>query len=228
MSTTTTPRSAAPGPSVVTPVPKATPLPPHPGAGWVARVARPLARLASWRVWCAGVAVYVPFTVVFFGAGAPFAVGRVEKACGRPPLDVRFTSTAADVHGFLAACGPAGREAYRAMQLADLVYPSLFALVMASSLALVVTRLVPHRPVLVALAAVPFIASAFDYLENLFAWLALASFPGAGAADPLLGWASAAKTTTSWVAGSLLVAGLAALALRPVLRRTHRGAAARG
>ncbi len=73
---------------------------------------------------------------------------------------------------------------------------------LASSLALVLRRLVPGRQVWLALAAVPFLSSAFDYLENVCAWLALAAYPSPAATDSLLGVASMAKVATSWAAGA--------------------------
>jgi hypothetical protein len=141
---------------------------------------------------------------------------------------MRFSSTAAEVHGFLAACGPAGREAYSALEVADLFYPLVFAVFLASSLALVLRLLAPARRVLVGLVAVPFVASAFDYLENACAWLALAAWPRPGVADGLVGLFSAAKTAASWVAGSLLILALGALAVRwlwalPARRRYRVG-----
>lgn len=184
--------------------------PPSPVARWVAR-------LASWRVWSVSAVVYAVYAVAFFRSTATFAIPRVEALCGEPPLDVRFTSDAAEVNGFLGACGSAGRDAYHAMQLADLAYPLVFAVFLASSLALVLTRLAPTRPRLLVLAALPFLASSFDYLENAFAWRALAAFPRATATDGLLGVATSAKTVTSWLAGVLLLTGLAALLTRTAL-----------
>ncbi len=166
MSTTTTQR--------VTTTQNSTPGPDHPA---VAAVARAMRHLASWRVWLASASVFTLFAGVFFGSSAPFAIPTVEAACGQAPPDVRFTSSPAEVGGFLEACGVAGREAYRAMQLADLVYPLVFAVFIASSLALVISHLAPRRPAFLALAALPLVASAFDYVENACAWLALASYP---------------------------------------------------
>lgn len=196
-----------------------TPGPDHPA---VAAVARAMRHLTSWRVWLASASVFALFAGVFFGSSAPFAIPTVEAACGQAPPDVRFTSSPAEVGGFLEACGVAGREAYRAMQLADLVYPLVFALFIASSLALVISHLAPRRPALLALAALPLVASAFDYVENACAWLALASYPEAAASNSVLGLASAAKTATSWAAGILLLGALGALVV-VTLRRRARG-----
>lgn len=176
-------------------------------------------RLASWRVWSVSALVFVVFAGVFFTSSAPFAVPEVEAICGEAPPDVRFTSSATDVGRFLEACGSEGREAYRNMQVADLFYPSVFGVFMASSLALSLRRLLPRRPAMLRLAALPLVASGFDYVENGFAWMALRAFPEPVPANSLLGMASAAKTTLSWVAGVLLLIAVGTIAVRAVRRR---------
>lgn len=178
-----------------------------------------LARLGSRRVWLTVTAVYAVVAGLFFGSSAPFAIPQVEAVCGAPPPDVRFGAAAADVHAFLAGCGPTGRQAYLTLQLVDLVYPLLFALFLASSLALVLRGLAPGRPALLTLAALPFLASGFDYLENACAWLALAAYPSTARTDGLLVLASDAKTATSWAAGVLLLAAVVALLGRGAWRR---------
>ena len=179
-------------------------------------------RLVSGRVWWVSAAVFIAFAGVFFVSSAPFAVPEVEAVCGETPLDVRFTSTAADVERFLEACGPDGRNAYRTMQVADLLYPLVFGVFMASSLALTLQRRFPQRPGLLALAALPLMASAFDYVENGFAWAALRAFPEPAATNALLGVASAAKTTVSWLSGMLLVAVVAAIVVQETRRLVVR------
>ena len=167
--------------------------------------------------------MFVAFAAVFFGTRAPFSVATVESTCGQAPPDVRFSSSAADVNNFLAACGSDGRSAYTYMQLADLLYPAVFGLFLATSLALAVHSLAPGRPALARLALLPLLGAAFDYLENAFAWRAIAAFPEPTATDRLLGLASAAKTTTFWLAGVLLLATISALGIRALRRHTHRG-----
>ncbi len=190
-----------------------------PGEPRVAVLERAMRRLASWRVWLVSATLFGVFAGAFFGTSAHFAIRTVEAICGQAPPDVRFTSSAAEVRGFLDACGVVGREAYQSMQVADLFYPLVFAVFMASSLALVLSRLAPGRPSLVALAVLPLVASAFDYLENVCAWMALFAFPAAAATDSLLGLASAAKSATSWVSGALLLGSLGALVVATVRRR---------
>ena len=191
------------------------------GNPMVAAIARAMAHLASWRVWLVSTALFVLFAGAFFGSSARFAIPTVEAACGQAPPDVRFTSSGGEVGVFLDACGVVGREAYRSMQVADLFYPLVFALFMASSLAMVISRLAPRRRSLLALAALPLVASAFDYVENACAWLALAVYPDSAATNSVLGLASAAKSATSWAAGILLLGALAALAVVTLRRRVR-------
>ena len=101
------------------------------------------------------------------------------------------------------------------------IFAPCAAVFMAASLAMVITRLAPGRPLLVALAALPLVASAFDYLENLCAWMALAAYPEPAATNSVLGLASAAKTTTSWLAGILLLSALTALIVTTIVRRVR-------
>lgn len=185
-------------------------------------IASAATRLSSWRWWMVSTAVFLAFAAVFFGTRAPFSIPTVESTCGQPPPDVRFTSSAAEVNDFLSACGATGRSAYTNMQLADLAYPAVFGLFLATSLAVALRRLGIRGPVLVALAMLPMLGAAFDYLENVFAWRAIAAFPEPSGTDGLLGLASAAKTTTFWLAGLLLLAITVKLAIRTIHRRLRR------
>ena len=200
----------------------ATRHPADPVAARSSRFERAARYLSSWRVWAASTAAFVAFAAVFFGTRAPFSIPTVESTCGQPPPDVRFTSSAADVNDFLVSCGAAGRSAYISMQLADLVYPAVFGVFLATSLALALRRIGTKREVLVGLAMLPMLGMVFDYVENAFAWRALAAFPETSSTDGLLGLASAAKTTTFWIAGLLLVAAVAVLVVRAMHARRRR------
>lgn len=174
--------------------------------------------LASRRFWLAAAAVFVPFALLFFASSAPFSVSEVSRVCGADAPDMRFFSNGADVDRFLDECGPAGRDTYRNLQLADLFYPAIVGLFMATSLAHVIKRLGPSTAWVRWIAALPIVGSGFDYLENVFAWLALTSYPDPISTNSLLGFASAAKTTTTWLAGLLLLAGLIVLGARSARR----------
>ena len=193
---------------------------PRPARHSASSAGRVLARLASWRVVVVATTAWVVFAVVLFASSAPFSIPHVEAACGQAPPDVRAYTGPTEVHDFLEACGPIGREAYRNLQLADLVYPLVVGLALASALALALRHLFPRRPAIVVWSALPLLASGFDYLENLGAWSALAAYPSTSPIDALLGLASAAKTATSWLAGLTLVLALVALGVRAVRRRS--------
>ena len=193
-----------------------------PGDGTVAgRFAATMRRLGRPRIWIVSAAALVVFAGVFFASSAPFAIPEVVAACGQQPPDMRFFTSADDITGFLDACGPIGRDAYRNMQVADLVYPAVVGLFLASSLSLAVGRLRPAGSKVFWLASIPLMASSFDYAENIFAWFALARYPGSAPTDAVLGFASAAKTSTSWVSGILLFGVLAVLGVQFVRRRVR-------
>lgn len=172
-----------------------------------------MARLASWRILVVSGLVFIAFAGVFFASRAPFAIPTVEETCGAAPLDVRFYSTADQVNEFLADCGDDGRDAYRNLQLADLFYPAVSGLFMASALALTLKQLFPQRPNILALASIAFVGTALDYVENVFAWIALTTYPDETISNSALGFASAGKTIAFWTAGVGLVVGVAVLAL---------------
>ena len=189
--------------------------------GPIGTLAASMRQLGRWRIWIASAAVFLVFACVFFASSAPFAIPEVEAACGQQPPDMRFFTSANDITSFLDACGPTGRDTYRNMQVADLVYPAVVGLFLASSLALVIGRLSPRGSNAVWLASIPLVASSFDYVENIFAWFALARYPDSAPTDAVLGYASAAKTATSWASGILLLGALAVLGVQLVRRRVR-------
>lgn len=194
------------------------------GGRLIERTRGTMALLAVWRAWCLLAIAFVICAGLFFGTGAPFSIPHVERLCGAAPLDVRFSATTSDVERFLSECGVEGRSAYRSMLLADLIYPLVFGLFMASSLALAFRSFAPRRPQLVAFAVVALIGSGLDYLENLLEWRALTAFPSQVASTQLLGIASAAKTITFWAAGAVLIALLVAIGVREIGARRRRTA----
>lgn len=183
------------------------------------RSERLLDLLASWPVFAVSGVVLVVFAYVFFASSAPFSIPTVDEVCGAAPLDMRPYSSADDIAQFLDGCGAAGRDAYRSLQIADLFYPAVSGLFLASSLALTLERLFPRHPRMRGLAAIALLGTGLDYVENLFAWRAIAAYPGRAATNGLLGVASAAKTTTLWLAGVMLIAGIAVLVVRGLVRR---------
>lgn len=87
----------------------------------------PFARLASRRLLIVSGGVFLVVAPLLFWSRLPFAIPVVTESCGQEPPDVSFTSDADAIMGFLVACGPAGREAYAAMQRVDLLYPAILA-----------------------------------------------------------------------------------------------------
>lgn len=187
--------------------------------GPIGTLAASMLQLGRRRIWIASAALFLVFAWVFFASSAPFAISEVEAACGQQPPDMRFFTSANDITSFLDACGPTGRDTYRNMQVADLAYPAVVGLFMASSLALVIGRMAPRGSDAVWLASIPLAASSFDYVENMFAWFALARYPDSAPTDAVLGYASAAKTATFWASGILLLGALAVLGVQLIRRR---------
>jgi len=188
----------------------------------IGTVAASMRRLGHPGIWIASATAFAVSAYMFFASSAPFAIPEVEAACGQQPPDMRFFTGADDLTSFLDACGPAGRGTYLNMQLADLVYPAVVGLFLASSLAVVIGRVSRRGSNAVSLASIPLLASSFDYVENAFAWVALARYPASGPTDALLGYASAAKTASSWAGAILLLGGLAILGVQLVRRRSRQ------
>lgn len=182
-----------------------------------------LRSLGSWRFWIPSAAVFFVFAAVFFGSSAPFSISEVESACGQAAPDVQFFTSGDEVSGFLDACGEEGRAAYRNMQIADLFYPAVFGLFLASSLALSLARTSLSSRLVSRAVALPFVGAGFDYVENIFAWIALVSHPGDASTNALLGLAGAAKSATYWISGLVLIGTLVVL----VAKRSRRMIGAR-
>ena len=176
-------------------------------------------RLATRRIVAITGGVFLVFAVAFFATSLPFSIAHVTSLCGAAPPDVRFYTSGGEVTQFLTGCGAAGRDAYRNLQVADLFYPAVSGLFLASALALILTRLFPADSPMISLAAVPLVGGAFDYLENAAAWTALA-FPGpAETATSLLGVASIVKQTVGWASWLLLLLAIGYLIVRVLRRR---------
>ena len=179
--------------------------------------------LGSWRFWIPSAAVFLVFAAIFFGSSAPFSVSEVEAVCGLAPPDTQFFTSRDGVSRFLDACGTDGRTAYRNMQIADLFYPAVYGLFIASSLALSLTKTSLSSRWVSRAVALAFVGAGFDYVENIFSWIALASHPGDASTNALLGLAGAAKTATYWISGLVLIGALVAL----VAKRSRRMIGAR-
>lgn len=150
-------------------------------------------------------------TAVLISALFGVFIPAIEAACGAPPPDVRPYTGPAQLRAFLEGCGPSGRAAYVRLQVVDLVYPAVMASFTIGALSALAARVAPSGR-WSWVWVFPALSSAFDYVENIAAWVALARFPAAGELDGLLGVASAVKQGLGWAGGVTLVALLVALA----------------
>ena len=175
----------------------------------IARLIARIAGLASGKALMIATAVFVPLAVWLFAVVIP----STQAACGAVPLDMRAHYGAAEVTTFLSNCGAAGIDAYRTLQVVDLVYPATSAIFLFIAIGVVVRRLAgPTSPVLL-LALVPIIGGLADYAENAIAWMYLTAAPAPGWGD-LMGMAATAKTIAGWLSGITLLAGLVVVGSR--------------
>ena len=180
----------------------------------IARLIARIAGLASGKALVIATVVFVPLAVWLFAVVIP----STQEACGAVPLDMRAHYGAAEVTTFLSKCGSAGIDAYRTLQVVDLVYPAVSAIFLFIAIAVVMRRLAgPTSPALL-LALVPIIGGLADYVENAIAWMYLTASPSPGWGD-LMGMAATAKTIAGWLGGITLLAGLVVLGSRWAARR---------
>ena len=189
----------------------------------------PTTRTVRARLWVllgVAAATWTALGVVLFVSSGRFSLAAVDLACGAPAPDVRTAPSPADVHAFIAGCGPGGLGAYRDLQLVDLLYPAVNAALLVLVLALLLTAL-PRGPRWVL--ALPVVAAVGDYAENVAAWTLIArGSDGSGRAEQLFQAGSAVKvaaTCSSWTAALILLAWVMVRAVAARLR-DHGGAAA--
>jgi len=163
--------------------------------------------------------VFAPIAVWLFGVVIP----ATERACGAAPLDMRPHYGAAEVTAFLSNCGTAGVNAYRTLQVVDLVYPAVSTIVLFIAIGIVMRRLAgPTSPALL-LALLPVVSGVADYIENAVAWMYLTDSPSTAWGD-IMGMAGTAKTVLGWTGGVVLLGGLVAIGFGSVVRRFHGSA----
>lgn len=180
----------------------------------IERLIARIAGLAGGKALVIATVVFVPLAAWLFAVVIP----STQQACGAVPLDMRAHYGAAEVTTFLSECGSAGIDAYRTLQVVDLVYPAVSAVFLFIAIAVVMRRLAgPTSPALL-LAIVPIIGGLADYAENAIAWMYLTASPSPGWGD-LMGIAATAKTVAGWLGGITLLAGLVVLGSRWAARR---------
>ena len=168
-----------------------------------------IAGLAGGRALVAATTVFAPLAVWLFAVVIP----STQEACGATPLDMRAHYGATEVTRFLASCGEVGIDAYRTMQVVDLIYPAVSAIFLFIAIAVVMRRLVgPTSPALL-LALVPIVGGLADYAENAVAWMYLTTSPSPGWGD-LMGIAATGKTIAGWLGGLILLMGVVVVGSR--------------
>jgi len=183
-----------------------------------------IARLITWiasvvtsRALVIATAVFVPLAVWLFAVVIP----STQSACGAPPLDMRAHYGATEVTTFLSNCGTAGVNAYRTLQIVDLVYPAVNAVFFFVAIGFVVHRLTGPTSPAILLAFVPIVVGLADYVENAIAWAYLVASPSPGWGD-LMGMAASVKTIAGWLSGVTLLAGFVVVGIRWAIRHVRQ------
>jgi hypothetical protein len=176
---------------VVAPTVTHHPAPPAPA---LVRAARRLEHTLA-RPWLLVglLALYVPFYVAYFTAHLPFSLPHARALCGQAVLDTRWSYTAHAAQQFLTGCGEVGRQAVVHQQLGDLIYPALYATVLATAFSLLLRAIAPARSRWHLLVFVPLAVAGLDYVENAGMWHQLAAYPGPGTAVPFFSAVTGAK-----------------------------------
>lgn len=173
-----------------------------------------IADIANGKSLAVAAMVFIPIAVWLFGAVIP----ATERACGALPLDMRAHYGAAEVTTFLSNCGVAGVDAYRSLQVVDLVYPAVSAIFLFIAIGVVMRRLAGPTSSALLLAFVPVVSGLADYTENAIAWTYLTAPPSPIWGD-IMGMATTAKSVSGWIGWVVLLGGLVAVGSRSVVRR---------
>jgi hypothetical protein len=164
--------------------------------------------------------VYVPFYAVYFGSAAAFSIAHAQAACGgRPILDARWSYTAAVSHDYLTACGPDGRTAIAHQQIADLIYPALYAAVLTVAFALLLRFIAPTHATWHLLVLLPLITAGLDYVENIGVSNQLGVYPGPAALVPLFSTITGVKQGLGYACLAVLAMLLIAAGITAWRRR---------
>jgi hypothetical protein len=183
----------------------------------IARLIARIASLARGKTLMIATAVFVPIAAWLFAVVIP----STQAACGAIPLDMRAHYGATEVTTFLSNCGEAGVDAYRTLQIVDLIYPAVSAIFFFAAIGIVMRRSAgPTSPALL-LAVVPIVGGLADYVENAIAWTYLLASPSPVWGN-LMGAAATAKTVAGWLGGLALLAGLVMVGGRWAARHLRR------
>lgn len=185
------------------------------------RVERALARTSRGWALATVVAMFiVALYLISYAPRVPFSAKYIEDLSGgHDVLDLKFAYSPAEGAAALTALGTDGRQHYNYFQIADLVFPATYAVGLAS----LILALFRRWRVAAALALVPLITAAFDYVENIGVFISLRTYPHPShQALALASGAGAVKLIGSYVAQALVVIGILLQASLMVRRRRGR------
>jgi len=164
-----------------------------------------------------GQAFVVGYLIGF--APVPFSAARISAVSGgEKTLDAMFAYSPSEGAAALAALGSEGRRHYNYLQIADLAFPLSYAAALSSAIFAWF-----HKRWALALACVPIVAAAFDYLENAAVFVALRTYPNPSRAALLGASAAGVVKWISFVLALVLCAGGGLYRLARVVRAQSVG-----
>jgi hypothetical protein len=149
----------------------------------------------------------------------PRAEKRIKADSGGVgPIDLRFSYTPEEVYEMIAAYGEQGRRFYAVIELTmDLIYPFVYATLLALLITSSFRRLLPRDHALQRAHVLPYGVMLADYLENVGVVTMLIRYP---ARYPLLARITSVFTSTKWIgfvlAAATALVGLIAVAIKQV------------
>ena len=187
-----------------------------------------LIRLANRRLLVILGLAWLTLMGLLFAWTGRFSLTAVATACGHDAPDVLFAPNAGQIEAFLAGCGSPGLQAYRDLQVVDLLYPAAGAAFLTVALAFLLRDATPR---LAWLAALPVAAALGDYTENAAAWVLISTEPST------LPWAAAATmqagsavkfilSWASWLALATLLIGRTPMIYHWITKRHQTGTSA--
>jgi hypothetical protein len=174
-----------------------------------------LDRLATGR----NVLIFLGLDVLFNALILPAAQKRIEAASGGlGPIDLVFFYAPQKALEMVAAYGEAGRAFYRLVELtADILYPLTYAFAFGLLITWLFKRAFAGTSFLQRLNVLPFVAMAFDFLENAGIVTLLSLYPAQPAAVALItSLFSAVKWALAFASIALILVGLAGWLARKI------------
>ena len=152
-----------------------------------------------------GVFVVMAYLILYVSQ-VPFSVARIMQLSGdHRILDLMFAYSPSRGESSLAALGDEGRRHYNYFQISDIVFPATYAMALSG----LILALFRHWRIAAALALIPVVTAAFDYLENVGVFVSLRTYPDPShAALALASTSGAVKFIGFYAALCLVVSGI--------------------